>query len=91
VLADGVVRTGKLISFESQMAFVSWHQTGRYLATYTYSDSTGREVVGTAPSRDLTLLNSKKKGDEVDLLVLPADERCSTLVDSAVERVLRRT
>jgi hypothetical protein len=60
------------------------------MATYTYLDAAGREVLGSAPSRDLTLLNGKKRGDAIDILVLPTDERHSTILDSAAERVLSR-
>jgi hypothetical protein len=90
VLADGVARPGKLISFEALSSFGSWHQWGRFRATYSYTDSAGRDVVGTATSRDLTLLNGKQKGDEIELLVVPADERRSTIIDSAVERTIQR-
>jgi hypothetical protein len=91
LLKNGVVRQGKLLSFETLSSFLSWTPTGRFRATYTYIDSAARELLDTAPSRDLTLLNQKKKGDEIDILVLPTDERRSTILDSSTERVLLRT
>jgi hypothetical protein len=104
LLKEGVSRQGELISFEALSLFVLpektiAHQfpeltrpesTGRFMATYTYLDSAGREVLGSAPSRDLTLLNGKKKGDEIEILVLPANEQRSTILDGPAERVMTR-
>jgi hypothetical protein len=90
LLKHGVARQGKLVSFESLTSLASWSPSGRFLATYTYADSAGRDVFGSAPSRDLTLLNGKKKGDEIEILVLPNDEQRSTILDSSTQRVLQR-
>jgi hypothetical protein len=90
LLANGIVCQGKLLSFETLSSFFSWYPTGRFMATYTYLDSAGREVLGSAPSRDLTLLNGKTKGDPIDILVLPTNERRSTILDSSAERALNR-
>jgi hypothetical protein len=89
LLRRGVVRPAKLLSCESQFSFfLAWRPTARFKATYTYTDSTSRELWGSAPSTDLTLLHQKKKGDEIEILVLPNDERRSTILDSATERAL---
>lgn len=88
LLRLGVVRPAKLLSFESQSSFLSWNRTARFKATYRYTDSTNREHSGSASSIDLTLLNQKKKGDEIEILVLPHDELRSTILDSATERAL---
>jgi hypothetical protein len=103
LLKNGIPRQGKLISFESLPTFPRTRSSlrslllvetldslalDRFLATYSYLDSSGRERIGKAPSRDLTLLKAKTKGDEITILVLPGDERRSTLLDAAAERVV---
>jgi len=104
LLKEGVSRQGKLISFEALSPFLvpeklisrefpqlaRAESTGRFLATYLYLDATGRELRGGASSRDLMLLNGKKKGDEIEILVLPSNERRSTILDGPAERVLTR-
>jgi len=86
----GVVRPAKLSSFEALASYWTrqWGPSAQFKATYTYADSGGREIFGMAPSADLTLLNEKKKGNEISILVLPTDERRSTILDSPTERVL---
>jgi hypothetical protein len=91
VLRHGVLREGKLLSFETWTMFTSSFPSGAFRASYTYVDSTGRERLGVSRSRDLTLANHKQKGDPIEILVMPADERLSTLLDSAAERALIRT
>jgi hypothetical protein len=98
LLKYGVVRPAKLFSFEAENSLFpwpppgpfrfSWRATACFKATYTYTDSTGRGLSGSSPSTDLMLLNQKKKGDEIEILVLPNDERRSALLDSATERAL---
>jgi hypothetical protein len=104
LLKEGVSRQGKLISFEALSLFLlpemtiarrfpeltRPESTGRFLATYSYLDAAGREVLGSAPSRDLTLLNGKKKGDPIEILVLASNERRSTILDGPAERVMTR-
>jgi hypothetical protein len=104
LLKEGVSRQGKLISFEALSLFLLPEKTiarrfpeltrpestGRFMATYKYLDSPGREVLASAPSRDLTLLNGKKKGDPIDILVLLTNERRSTILDGPAERVMTR-
>jgi hypothetical protein len=91
VLRHGEPREGKLLSFETWNMFPSSFPSGWFRASYTYVDSAGRERLGVSRSRDLTLANHKQKGDPLEILVLPADERLSTLLDSAAERALIRT
>ena len=88
VLRRGVCRQGNLLSIETWNVFASSFPTGWFRATYTYVDSTGREWLGVSRTRELTLANHKRKGDPIEILVLPSDERCSTLLDSATERAL---
>jgi hypothetical protein len=91
LLKHGVVLSAKLLSCETlSTIFMSWQPTARFKVVYVYADSTGRELTGSSPSTDLTLLNGKKKGDEVQILVLPADERQSMILDSPTERTLDR-
>jgi hypothetical protein len=104
LLEEGVSRQGKLISFEALSLFLlpettiarrfpeltSPESTGRFLATYSYLDAAGRELRGAAPSRDLTLLNGKKKGDPIEILVLRSNEQRSTILDGPAERVMAR-
>jgi hypothetical protein len=87
LLKHGVVRPAKLVSCEA-LSLTMWsHLAPRFNATYVYADSSGHEIFGCATSADLLLL-SQKKGEEVRVLVLPGDERRSTILDSAAERVL---
>jgi hypothetical protein len=90
LLKYGTPRSGKLVALElagSPLRF--WPSTNCFVVSYSYLDSTGRERPGRARSRDLTFATGKQKGDSVDILVLPTDERRSTILDNPAERVLR--
>ncbi len=91
LLRHGIVREGKLLSFETWTTFPSSFPSGGYRASYTYVDSAGHEWRGVSRTRDVTLANHKQKGDPIEILVLPSDERRSTLLDGAAERALIRT
>ena len=53
----------------------------RFEATYVYTDSSGKDLYGQCLTTDLSLLNEKRKGDELDILILPENERKSVLLD----------
>ncbi|HET6328655.1 MAG TPA: DUF3592 domain-containing protein [Planctomycetaceae bacterium] len=91
LLKHGVPGQGKLISLElagSPLFF--WPQANCVAVGYSYLDSTGRELSGHARTHDLTFATGKQKGNSVDILVLPTDERRSTILDGPTERVLLR-
>jgi hypothetical protein len=91
LLKEGLPRQGKLIALElAGSPLVFWSHTNCFAVRYSYLDSTGRERAGSARSRDLTFAAGKQKGETIDILVLPADERCSTVLDNPAERVLSR-
>jgi hypothetical protein len=83
VMKLGVVRKAKLLSLTPVTSFglsSSFFKT-RFEATYVFNNEKGTEIFGSSLTTDLALLNEKKKGDEIEILVLPGQEAKSLIID----------
>lgn len=83
VMELGIVKKAKLLSLAPVTSFgmsSSFFKT-RFEANYVFQNDKGAEIFGSSLTTDLALLNEKKKGDEVEILVLPNEETKSVILD----------
>ena len=83
VMRLGIVKKAKLLSLAPVTSFgisSSFFKT-RFEANYVFQNDKGAEIFGSSLTTDLALLNEKKKGDEVEVLVLPNEEAKSVILD----------
>ena len=82
IMRLGVVKRAKLLSLAPLSSLGVWFIKQRFEATYVFSGSNGKDVYGKSLTTDLVFLNEKKKGDEIEILVLAPDEQESLVLDA---------
>jgi len=63
----------------------------RVVVNYAYRDSFDRELIGSSSTTDLTIARDLKRGDPLQILVHPSNEKISMILDTPAERALSRT
>lgn len=92
VMKLGIVKKAQLLSFAPVVSFgISWFFKTRFEVNYVFQSEKGFEVFGKSLTTDLALLNEKKKGDEIEILVLPDQEIKSLILDFPTLQRLRET
>ncbi|HVU28699.1 MAG TPA: DUF3592 domain-containing protein [Verrucomicrobiae bacterium] len=82
VMKFGIVKKARLLSLAPVTSFgISWFFKTRFEANYVFQNEKSSEVYGSSLTADLVLLNEKKKGDEIEILVLPNQEMKSLILD----------
>jgi hypothetical protein len=82
VMRFGIVKKAQLLSLTPLSGYAGWFVKTRFEATYVFRGSNGNDVYGRSFTTDLVLLNEKKKGDEVEILILPDNEQRSQVLDA---------
>jgi hypothetical protein len=81
ILRRGVAAKARFIAFAPvESRGVRFIKT-QFEVSYAYVSQSGEALTGASLTTDLALLNEKKKGDELDILVLPHQENRSLLLD----------
>ena len=80
----------KLISMAPIGTFFIPFVKSRFEIHYSFQNSVGQDVFGKSTISDLVLINEKKKGDEIDILYLPNDEKKSCVVDETIMLKIRQ-
>jgi hypothetical protein len=91
VLMFGDVRRARLLSMvpvQSFGMFGSAFLKTRFETNYSYLNDANEEIYGKSYTTDLVLLNEKKRGDEIEVLVAPARTKQTAVVDSKVRKLL---
>jgi hypothetical protein len=91
LLMFGDVRRARLLSMvpvQSFGMFGSAFLKTRFETNYTYLNDANEEIYSKSYTSDLVLLNEKKKGDEIEILVAPARTKQTLVVDSKVRKLL---
>jgi hypothetical protein len=88
----GLAAKGRVLSIRERVwgtyaAFFRFGYLKQYVCTYAFTGPTGSENVGKSAVRNIAWANSRKEGDEVDVLYLPEDESKSCVAEE--EMVLR--
>ena len=82
VMKLGVVKKARWLAFAPVASFgTSWFFKTRFEVNYVFQSEKGGEIFGNSLTTDLALLNEKKKGDEIEILVLPDQEMKSMIID----------
>lgn len=83
VIKFGKMKKARLLSLTpvTSFGFSSSFFKTRFEAAYVFQNEKGVEMYGSSLTTDLALLNEKKKGDEVEILVLPDQEAKSVILD----------
>jgi hypothetical protein len=82
VMRLGIVKKARLLSLAPVASFgMTWFFKTRFEANYVFQGEKGGDIFGSSLTTDLALLNEKKKGDEVEILVLPDQEMKSLILD----------
>jgi hypothetical protein len=81
VLRLGVAAKARFIAFTPISSHGMRFAKVRFEVSYAYAAQGGETLTGSSLTTDLALLNEKKKGDEIDILVLPNQEKRSLLLD----------
>ncbi len=84
IMKNGVVRPGKLLAWVPVSSRFTWVIKTRFEMTYSFTGINGKETFGASLTRDLALLNEKKKGDEIQVLVLPDNLKKSLAIDGPI-------
>lgn len=91
LLASGVQSTAELIG----MAPLSWWGWGRsffnrprFEISYFFSADDLSRQYGQSITKDLNLINEKRRGDKIDILVMPGRSSQSMVIDFGAERIL---
>lgn len=82
IMSLGFVKKARLLSLAPINSIGMWFLKARFEATYVFQDAKGNEIFGSSLTADLILLNEKKKGDEIEILVLPTQETKSLILDT---------
>jgi hypothetical protein len=93
ILMHGGLRPAKLLAMTPVSSFGpfggGWFKT-RFETSYAFKADDGSERFGRSLTTDLSLLNDKKRGDEVEILVLPTSDRHTLILDSKARQLLDR-
>ena len=82
IMRFGIVKNAQLLSLTPLSGYAGWFVKTRFEATYVFRGSNGNDAYGRSFTTDLVLLNEKKKGDEIEILVLPDNEQRSQILDA---------
>lgn len=90
VMKFGIMRKARLLSLAPAASFgISWFFKTRFEANYVFQSEKGGEIFGSSLTADLALLNEKKKGDEIEILVLPGQEMKSLILDFPMLQIIQ--
>jgi len=92
LLRLGEMRRAKLFSMVPMQSFGMWGAMflkTRFETSYTFEGEGGKVASGSSTTSDLGLLNEKKKGDDIDILVVAGRDNETLIVDCRVRRLLQ--
>jgi hypothetical protein len=77
----GIVKDAYIVSVSAETGFgFPLNRRQNMIVNYYYTDAHGNKIFGDSTTDDLLMLNGKKTGDEIKILVSEADERKSCLI-----------
>jgi hypothetical protein len=91
ILKAGVPRDAALFAWVPVSARILWFTKTRFEVTYSFPGIDGKELFGSSMTDDLALLNEKKKGDTLQILILEDNPKRSVLVDHTTLRSISRS